>query len=113
MKAADIDGDDDPDYFRGGKSRSGRFKLGIVGHDGSRAAIDRYLEETAADLKAGAIAEMSGKIANIMISRHGVPAVTSKEAVEGAIGKEVEWVGRHPEEKYATKYGTGLRGMVY
>ena len=41
MQAADIDKDPEPDYFRGGKMRNGRYKLGIVGHDGSRAAIDK------------------------------------------------------------------------
>lgn len=96
MKAADIDADPDPDYFRGGKSRGGRFKLGIVGHDGSAAAIQKYLDETAEDLKSGAIGEMSGKIANIMITRYGVPAVTSKQEVETLLGKPVNWIGRHP-----------------
>jgi len=105
MKGADIDEDPEPDYFRGGKMRGGRFKLGIVGHDGTQAAIDRYLEETAEDLKAGGIGEMSGKIAHIMITRYGVPAVPTKEAVEAALGKTVDWVGKHPEAKYADRYG--------
>ena len=105
MKAADIDEDPEPDYFRGGKMRNGRFKLGIVGHDGSEAAISRYLEETAEDLNAGGIGEMSGKIAHIMITRHGIPAVPTKEAVEAALGKQVDWVGRHPDPKYADRYG--------
>jgi hypothetical protein len=105
MKAADIDGDPGPDYFRGGKMRGGRFKLGIVGHDGSEAAINRYLEETAEDLKGGGIGEMSGKIAHIMITRQGVPAVQTKEEVEAALGKQVDWVGRHPDPKYADRYG--------
>ncbi|HIK67671.1 MAG TPA: hypothetical protein EYF95_06850 [Flavobacteriales bacterium] len=110
MKAADIDSDPGPDYFRGGKMRSGRFKLGIVGHDGSEAAINRYLEETAEDLKAGGIGEMSGKIAHIMITRHGIPAVTTKEEVEAALGKAVQWVGKHPEAKYADRYGSDYEG---
>jgi len=104
MKGADLDDDPEPDYCRGGKMRGGRFKMGIVGHDGTDAAINKYLEETAAELKAGAIAEMSGKIAHIMITRHGVPAVTTKEEVEAMIGKQVDWIGRHPVEKYAKKY---------
>ena len=104
MKAADLDADPEPDYFRGGKMRSGRFKLGIVGHDGSDAAINKYLEETARELKSGAIAEMSGAIASIMITRHGVPAITTKEEVEAMLGKRVDWIGRHPTEKYAKKY---------
>ena len=110
MKAADLDADPDPDYFRGGKERGGRFKLGIVGHDGSSEAISRYLDETAEDMKAGAIAEMSGKIAHVMITRYGVPAVTNKEEVEKLLRKPVEWVGRHPEEKYAARYGPDYEG---
>ena len=110
MYAADIDEDPDPDYFRGGKIRSGRYKLGIVGHDGSKIAIQKYLEQSAEMLKAGAIAEMSGAIAHIMITRYGVPAVTSKDEVESLLGKPVEWVGRHPEEKYASRYGTDYEG---
>ena len=110
MKAADLDADPEPDYFRGGQTRGGRFKLGIVGHDGTTAAIQRYLEETAEDLKSGAIGEMSGKIAHIMITRHGVPAVTTQEEVESMLGKKVEWKGRHPDEKYANRYGPDYEG---
>lgn len=111
MKAADIDSDPEPDYFWGGKSRAGRFKLGIVGHDGSGAAIQKYLDEFAEDLMNGAIAEMSGKIANIMITRYGVPAVTSKEEAESLLGKPVNWIGRHPVERYAAKYGPSYEGF--
>jgi hypothetical protein len=110
LRAAELDGDPEPDYFRGGKTKSGRFKLGIVGHDGSEAAIQMYLEETAKELKSGGIAEMSGKIAHIMITRHGVPAVTSKEGVESLLGKQVSWIGIHPDEKYASRYGADYEG---
>ena len=110
MQAADLDSDPEPDFFRGGKSRGGRYKLGIVGHDGSKAAINKYLEETAAQLKSGAIAEMSGKIAHVMITRHSVPAVTTKEQVESMLGKQVEWIGRHPDEGYANRYGNAYEG---
>ena len=110
MQAADIDSDPDPDFFRGSKIRSGRVKLGIVGHDGSRAAIQKYLDETANQLLSGGIAEMSGKIAHIMITRHGVPAVKTKEEVESMLGKSVQWIGRHPEEKYADRYGPDYEG---
>ena len=111
MLAADIDQDPEPDYFRGMKMRGGRRKMGIVGHDGSDAAIQKYLDETAEMLLAGGIAEMSGKIAHIMITRHGVPAVTSKEEVEAMIGKKVDWVGPHPDEKYASRYGPEYEGF--
>ena len=58
----------------------------------------------------GAIGEMSGKIAHIMITRYGVPAVTSKEEVESMLGKPVHWVGRHPDDKYASRYGGSYEG---
>ena len=111
MQAADLDDDPGPDFFRGGKMRNGRYKLGIVGHDGTDVAINKYLEETARQLKSGAIAEMSGKIAHIMITRHGIPAVTTHEAVESMLGKPVEWIGRHPEDHYADRYGTSYEGF--
>jgi len=110
LSAADIDSDPDPDYFRGGKMRGGRYKLGIVGHDGSAAAIQKYLDETAEELKSGGIGEMSGKIAHIMITRHGVPAVTSKDQVESLLRRSIEWIGRHPDEKYANRYGPDYDG---
>jgi hypothetical protein len=110
MQAANLDADPEPDFFRGSKMRGGGSKLGIVGHDGSAAAIQKYLEDTAEQLKSGAMAEMSGKIAHVMITRHGVPAVTTHEQVESMLGKPVEWVGKHPEEKYASRYGDSYNG---
>ena len=110
MQAAELDGDEDPDYFRGGKMRGDRYKLGIVGHDGSPAAVETYLKVSADLLKSGSIGEMSGKIAHIMITRHDVPAVQTKEEVESLLGKTVDWVGRHPDEKYAERYGSEYEG---
>lgn len=110
MRAADIDGDPEPDYFRGMKMRRGKLKLGIVGHDGTSQAIQKYLDETAQMLLDGGIAEMSGKIAHIMITRYNVPAVTGHESVEGMLGKTVSWVGAHPEDKYADRYGPDYEG---
>jgi hypothetical protein len=111
MKAVDIDDDPEPDVFRGGKMRAGRYKLGITGHDGSDAAIQRYLDMSAEELLNGAIAEMSGKIATIMITRYSIPAVTTQEEVEAMLGKPVDWVGRHPVEKWAQKYGPEYEGF--
>ena len=111
MKGADLDGDPEPDYFRGGKMRNGRYKMGIVGHDGSQEAIDMYLEKTAEGLKSGDIAEMSGKIAHVMITRYGVPAVTDPAQVESMLGKKVDWIGIHPESKYADRYGADYEGF--
>jgi len=111
MQAADIDEDPDPDYFRGSKMRSGKVKLGVVGHDGSPYAVQKYLDETAAQLLSGGMAEMSGKIAHIMITRYKVPAVTNQVDVERLLGKSVEWVGNHPDQKYASRYGPKYQGF--
>jgi len=53
---------------------------------------------------------MSGKIAHVMITRYGVPAVIDHAQVESMLGKPVKWVGRHPEEKYAARYGPDYDG---
>ena len=103
MKAANIDDDPEPDYFRGGKMRGGRYKMGIVGHDDSTAAKDLYKQQTADGLMSGDIAELSGGVAHVMITRFGVPAVTDHAAVEDMLKKGVTWVGRHPDEKYANR----------
>jgi hypothetical protein len=105
MQAADLDDEPEPDFFRGGKMVNGRYKMGIVGHDGSDEAINKYIEETAKQLKSGAMAEMSGKIAHIMITRFNVPAVRKHKEVEDMLGKPVKWIGRHRTPKYAARYG--------
>ena len=53
---------------------------------------------------------MSGKIAHIMITRYGVPAVTTHPEVEAMLGKSVQWVGKHTNQKYADRYGAGYEG---
>jgi len=111
MKAIDLDSDPEPDVFRGGKMRNGKYKMGISGHDGSAAAVQRYLEMSAEALLDGAIAEMSGKIATVMITRYGVPAVTDPDQVEAMLGKSIAWIGRHPVEKWAEKYGPDYEGF--
>jgi len=110
MQAADLDPDPDPDFFRGSKVKSGRVKLGVVGHDGSSQAVQKYLDETAKQLQTGGMAEMSGKIAHVMITRYNIQSVQTKNEVESLLGKSVEWVGRHPDSKYADRYGPDHEG---
>jgi len=108
--AVDIDDDPDPDVYRGGKIRTGKLKLGISGHDGSRLAKDEYLQNTVQQLMGGAFAEMSKAIAHIMITRHGIPAVTNKEEAEALLGKPVQWLGPHPDPQKAARYGPDYEG---
>ena len=95
--AVDIDDDPEPDAARFSKGP----KMSGSGHDGSRKAIDAYLAKTAELLRTeGFYGEMSKGIAHIMIKYHNVPYVPNHEDVEKVLGKEVAWIGPHPEGKY-------------
>jgi hypothetical protein len=99
--AIDTDDDPDPDALRIGKKKSSGYKLTASGHDGSRAAKVAYLDKTADLLfNDGYFAEMSDAIAHIMITRYDVPFVGDEEKVRKALGKEITWIGPHPEGKY-------------
>ena len=100
--AVDIDADPQPDALRINKDSPGGTKLAASGHDGTRPAIDAYLTKTAELLnQPGYYSEMSKAIAHIMITRYKVPFVGDKESVEKALGKPVQWIGSHPDGKYA------------
>jgi hypothetical protein len=82
----------------------------VSGHDGTRSAIDAYVAKTAELLKTnGFYGEMSKGIAHVMITRHGVPFVSSHEDVERVLGKTIQWVGVHPEGKYPGYDGWYIR----
>ena len=55
----------------------------VAGHDGSKAGKDAYIGRTAELLlQPGHYAEMSKKIADIMIKHYDTPAVTDPEKVQ-------------------------------
>ena len=113
LRAMDIDEDPEPDIFRGGKYVGGKLKLGITGHDGSRAAKDEYIRSTVDQLNSGtAFAEMSKGAAHAMITRHGVPAVTDPAIAASLLGagRPFKWLGKHPDSKLADKYGPDYEG---
>ena len=99
--ASDIDADPGPDVLRVSKKKPAGLKMSAAGHDGSRKAIDSYITKTAELLKNnGYYGELSKAIAHIMITRHQVPFVGNKEDVEQVLGKQINWIGAHPEGKY-------------
>jgi hypothetical protein len=99
--AVDLDGDPEPDALRVASSKPAGNKMTVAGHDGSRIAKDAYKDKTADLLKTqGYYAEMSSTVAHIMIAKYNVDYVSDKEAVEKVLGKEVQWVGAHPDGKY-------------
>ena len=97
--AWDIDGDEDPDVFRGGKNKGGSKKLTVSGNDGSLASTSYSKEDTCARLSAGDhFAEMSGRSAGANM-KAGVPAITDEEtAMCRMAGKEITWYGEHPDK---------------
>jgi hypothetical protein len=110
--AVDFDNDPEPDALRVSTTKGPGKKMTAAGHDGSRQAINAYLTKTAELLaQGGYYSEMSKGIAHIMITRHGVPFVNNKEDVQKVLGKEISWLGEHPEGKYPGYDGWYSRGI--
>tara|TARA_R100000697_G_scaffold109828_1_gene125871 strand:- start:547 stop:1149 length:603 start_codon:yes stop_codon:yes gene_type:complete len=99
--AVDIDGDETPDALKFGKTKPHGNKTSGGGHDGTRPGKDAYKAKTAQLLHtSGHYAEMSKGIGHIMLTYYQVPAVEDEETVRKVLGKEIEWIGPHPEGKY-------------
>jgi len=108
--AVDVDGDETPDALRVGKKKPSGTKLTASGHDGSKAGKDAYIAKTAEMLHTkGYYAEMSKGIAHLMIKYYQVPHVEDEERVRRVLGKEIEWLGPHPEGKYPEYNGWYVR----
>jgi len=101
--AIDIDDDPEPDALRDSKTKPAGTKMTVAGHDGSKPGKDAYIGRTADLLsQPGHYAEMSKKIADIMIKYYDIPAVTDPEKVQQVLGsnKQIRWLGPHPEGKH-------------
>ena len=99
--AIDVDGDPEPDAVSGSKSKPAGMKLTIGATDGSSAGTKAYKEEVAKLLNTdGNYAEMSDAMSHIMIKYYNAPFVDNEEDVQKVLGKEIEWIGPHPEGKY-------------
>ncbi len=100
--ALDWDEDPEPDALRIGRHKPAGIKMTGAGHDGKSQSKRAYIEKTLELLKSpGYYAEMSKRIADIMIGA-GVPYVEDPELVQKALGpgKEIHWLGAHPEGKH-------------
>lgn len=108
--AVDVDGDDAPDALRIGKTKSSGHKLTGMGHDGTKPGKDAYISKTAELLHTkGHYAEMSKGIGHIMLKYYQVPAVEDEETVRKVLGKDIEWLGPHPEGRYPGINGWYIR----
>ena len=104
--AVDVDDDPEPDAVRGGKTKPAGIKMTVGATDGGSEGKAAYKEKTAELLNmAGNYGELSDAIAHVMIKYYNVPFVDSKEDVIKVLGKEIEWIGPHPEGKYPNHPG--------
>lgn len=97
-KGVDLHGSPDLDLIIFGKETKYGIKYVGVGHDGSKDSKKMYLDNRGEDLKEkGFYAEVSGKLAAILINKYKVPYINDKETVEKVIGKKIEWIGEIDE----------------
>jgi len=96
----DLHGTNDADVIVFGKEGKFGIKYTGVGHDGEKDSKRTYLNSKAKTLSMpGYYNEVSGKIAEIMLGKYKVPAVTSEEAVKKVLKKDITWHGKHPDGK--------------
>lgn len=100
--AVDVDADPEPDAVKIAKHGPGGLKSTGGASDGTPEGKKAYIERSAKALKTpGNYGELSGGIAHMMIKYHNVPYVDNPQDVQRLLkGKDIEWVGAHPEGKY-------------
>ena len=95
----DIHKSPDVDVIIWGQNTKYGIKFSGVGHDGSKIAKKKYLNDRVTDLnKKGFFGEISGKLAEILIGRYNVPVVSNEADVERVLGKDITWHGKHPTD---------------
>jgi len=94
----DIHGSPDLDLIVWGQNTKYGVKFSGVGHDGKKDSTREYLTHKANILKKpGYYGEVSGKLADIMLDKYGVPSIDTQEEVEELLkGKDIEWHGKDP-----------------
>lgn len=98
-KGVDLHDSPDVDLVVWGQDTKYGVKFSGVGHDGEKDTKRAYLEQKAKDLsKIGYYNEVSGKLAQIMVNKYGVPVVEDEETVKKLIPKMTEFHGGHPTD---------------
>jgi hypothetical protein len=99
-KGIDLHGSPDVDVILFGKKTKYGIKYVGVGHDGEKDSKREYLASKAKDLaKTGFYNELSGVLAEIMLKKFKLPAITNKEDIEKVLGKDIKYFGKHPDGK--------------
>lgn len=98
IQIVDVDTPDDVDATLLSKSTPYGKKITTLGSDGSTEAKKQLLIKAVKLINTdGNYMEVSGKIADILISR-GAPTVNKEDIVRKVLqGKEITWHGEHPE----------------
>ena len=98
----DLDGDPEPDAVNLANRKRAGEKGTASGQDGSSDAKKAVLDRKAKQLNMlGMFGEVSGALAHVLLTRYKVPVVTREEDVRKTLeGKDIQWVGPHPDGKY-------------
>lgn len=103
----DLDDDPDIDALNVVKSKPAGQKLVAMGHDGSSQAKSKVIAHEVDLLnKRGYYAEVSGKLADIFLSK-GLRPITDETTVRKVLkGKDIEW---NPDGSYSRLIGGSLK----
>ena len=97
----------------GQKTKYG-IKYSGVGHDGSSPAKRAYITARGTELQQlGYYIEVSGKIAEILLEKYGVPVVTDEAIIEKVLGKDVDFIGTIKGMPGNCWYSRTLAGHVH
>lgn len=98
-EGVDLHGTNDFDIVMFGSKTKYGVKFAGVGHDGSSDAKREYIKSRAEDLvKPGYYIEVSGKLADILISKYHCPTVEDEKSVRTVLGKDIDWKGDCPDD---------------
>lgn len=92
----DVDGDGSIEAARLSKKTNFGNKGYATATDGSQDGRQQILSKIQKDLSTqGFYAEVSGKMAHILVNKLNVPYVSNEETVRKILGKPIEWIGKH------------------
>jgi len=104
---ADVDKDPEPDVAVFGSKRGKNVKLGALATDGGPGAVT-YLGKMLKDevLKNGWWGEVSGSLAMLAFNQLKLEPIEDERLVKHLLsGKDIEWLGEHPDGKFPNTKG--------
>lgn len=112
LYAVDVDEDPESDAVVVMEKNPPGEKLLGIGHDDSAAGKQKSVEKTKELLNSpGHYAEVSGAMAHILLKAGAKPVLEEKAVRQVLSGKDLEWLGAHPEGKYPEAPGWYQRSI--